>query len=1132
MYDAESFSIVSTINDALVHIDEDGEVQPALATRWRRISPLEVEFDLRQGVHFHNGELFDADSVVATFDAHKQPTPSILGRAVLSIIKQVRKVNSQCVRIETTIPDVMLLQRLFWGQIYPKGVLEREGRDAFASQPIGTGAYRFTRYERNREIVLERNPQHWAQAATVDEICLPILRRKEWVDRLARGEIDVAWNLDSHDCIRAQRVAGLQVASRAAAVSQWFLLANQGPLADPRVRRALNHAINRRVLIEVTEHGRGAPQRSIATPDQPGFVEVEAYRYSPELARRLLEEAGHEGGFELRGLVSETSTALYFTIREFLSRVNVKLEAEIVPRSQWFEVIIGGRTHGTPYTGDFAVTSADNPIFHPLFHCFSFLSSPSPAALMKDPGYDRLFVEALTNLDDPSTSYARLERYAHDEALLLFTVQQQVHAAWRTGIHVVLPRTGHFDASAFWKLATSELELQPRPALLAPSVPASSDVAALLDATSHTGAFFLRPGVKFADASAERIWHNLVESEQRWRIQNEPMLQEVVNLVECRTNLANVLGSTDRVAIVGYSAEGRRLFANKGYELMFGSGVTRTAVDFLGDEGPRGWPAIRAAVEATGSWLGPVAVSPEGRPVGAPTQLFLTVTPAHDDDCIIGNTFVFSDFSGTEERIRSAATRTILDNLPYGLFVLDREGRMKRGYSEACRSMFPGTGLPGASSASLEGRPLTELLGMSARDAAHFEVCYQQVIEDVLLPELSLAQFGDRLRAGAHTFSLRGSVIRDDAGGLTGVLYTMIDISNLVLAELEAERQRATVHVLRFRDTFENFVREFDAALARFLRDPSALRDQFSARDALHTAKGALAQFSLRELAERIHRIEDLEVIDANALAGLRSELRQVLEDNREVWRIDLDKSDQTFEMPESFLHELEHEVARARDLGELRDLVQGALAKLRERPVGQILGPIAEGASQLAARRDKRVSMVVEGSDVRIPAHCTHALGTVVHLVRNAIDHGIETVAERGDKSPMAKLRIAVTRTPSILRVEVSDDGRGLDADRLARRAVELGLIDVGASATMSESEKQRLVFSRGLSTVDTVTDSSGRGVGACAVWEAVESVGGRVHVRSERGLGASFVLELPIAPSKRSSRSPPRSAVPLAAG
>jgi ABC-type transport system substrate-binding protein/signal transduction histidine kinase len=1122
-YDAESLSLIAAINDALVHIDEEGALQPSLATSWQRVSPVEMDFELRQGVRFHNGEPFDADSVVATFHAHRHPTPSILGSGVLAIIKDVRKLDAYSVRVETHVPDVMLLRRLFWGQIYPRGVLEREGRDAFGRHPIGTGAYRFSGYDRGREVRLERNRDHHANAASIDIIRLPIYRQKEWLDRLASGDVDVAWNLDSHDRLRAERLPGICAASRPAAVSQWFLLAKHGPLVDPRVRRALNHAINRRVMVDLVEHGLGEPQRSIATPGQPSYAEMDPFRYSPELARRLLEEAGCGGGFALRGLVSDASAAAYFAVREFLSRVNVTLEAEIVPRAHWFQRVLGGKLHGHPYEGDFAALSVDNPLFHPLFHAFSFLASSSPASLMHDPGYDEHFLAALTALEDPDAAYQRLERYAHDQALLLFTVQQQVHAAWREGVNVVLPRSGHFDAASFWRLTVAASYTGSRGVAVRPRTEAPEpDLSTLLEATSYTDTFFMRADAKLEGAATRRIWNNVVESEQRWRLQNEPMLREIVSLVEARTNLSNVLESTERVAIVGYSTEGRRLFANKGYDQMFGPADTRTTMDFLGDDGPRGWAAIRATVAVKGSWLGPVAVSPEGRPVGAPVEFFLNVTPARDEDSVIGHTFVFSDFSGEEERIRHAAIRTILDNLPYGLFVTDREGRMQPGYSEACREIFSG-----AKGYALEGRKLTELLGLSRRDADRFDCAYEQIIDDILPAGVLLSQLPERVRMGERTFSLRGSLVRDKVGALSGVLFTLLDISDLSHAEREARRQRSLVKVLQYRDSFEGFVRELDATLARFVAGPESGLDPIAVRNTLHTAKGVLLQFELSDEAEHIHHLEDAERIGVEPLRALRAELRQLLDQNRSVWRIDPDDSEQSYEVTESFLREFEQGAAAARDVGQLSELVRRSVAQLREKPAIQLLGPVASAASQLAERRGKQVQLTVDGGDVRIPACHIPVLATIVHLIRNAIDHGIEPPEQRGDKPRVAMLRINVSREPGALRVEVADDGQGIDTERLARRAVELGLIDAGAPNAMSEAEKLRLVLLPGLSTAESVSETSGRGVGAGAVCEAVEAAGGALSVQSERGRGTTFGLVLPLQGSLPGSGDGPRSAL-----
>lgn len=1102
-FDPESFAVIPAISDALIYIDEEGCVQPALATSWRMLSPTVMEFSLREGVRFHNGEPFDAECVVETFRAHREPTPTQAGASVFAAIKDVRATGPMTVEFETAFPDAMFLRRMFFGAIYPKGILREQGRDALAHAPVGTGAYRLVHYEPGHEILLERNPGHWAQRATVDRIRLPIVRQKEWVDMLARGELDAAWNVDSHDHVRAARLPGFEVASRDAAISQWFLLANHGPLADVRVRRALNHAVHRRLLVELTEHGFGSPQKSIATPGAEGYTELEGYRYSPELARRLLAEAGYENGFTLKGLVSETSTAVYFAVREFLSRVGVTLEADIVPRTAWLQRVAGGRHVGAPYDGDFGVIPVDNPIVHSLFHQFIFAFSQGPMSLVTSPEYDQRFLGTVTNVAEPEKAQADLERYARDEALVLFTVQQEVHAVHRRGIQMKLPRSGHFDVTAFWDLRCS-FE-QERPALHRPAAPASRDLEHLREATSHTGAFYLSPGVRFEDPTVERIWRNLDDAQQRWRVQNEPMLHALVDLVDAKTSLSNVLGSTDRVVIVGYSTEGKRLFANRGYEFTFGTGA-RSAEDDLGADAVHGWPAIRAKVDAEGSWLGPVVLSPEGRPAGAASRLFLTVTSARDDDGTrIGYTLVFNDHSGEEERIRNAATRSILDNVPYGLFVLDVEGRMKGGYSESCRAIFRERGL-----GELEGRELVELAGLDEREADHFRACLYQVFDDFLPTSVSLGQIPARMKIGEHTYSLHGSVIRDESEGVSGVLFTMLDISNLVAAEREAEMHRATVLVLRFRSSFESFVRDFHAELGELANGLDV--PQAQARIALHTAKGVFSQFALHELSERIHDLEDADVIDTTSLQSLRARVRELVDEQRDVWDIDLDRHDAKLVVQDSLLREVEHEAALADDARVLRKIVQRTVATIRQKHVGEIVSPIAEAAEKLAERRGKHVHVSVKGKDERVPMRLVALLSSLVHLARNAVDHGLEAPEARGDKPATGSLVFDVRRDSGALLVDVFDDGRGIDTSALVAKAVERGSLSADEARGLDETQRLALIFETGLSTAEAITETSGRGVGAGAVKEIVERLGGSLAVSSKLGEGTRFSLRVPL--------------------
>lgn len=1087
-FDPESFSLISTINDALIYIDTEGAVQPALATAWRRISPLEMEFDLRRGVRFHNGEQFDADSVVATFHAHTSPTPSASAKGILSVISGVSKVDDYTVRLHTKFPDAMLLRRLFLSSIYPRSVLEEQGRDALDEQPIGTGAYRLVSYERGKQLVLIRNREHWAGQAEIECIELPILRQKEWVDRLERGEIDAALGLDSHDRLRTSRIPNLRVDSRKAAISQWFLLNNRGPLADVRVRRALNHAINRRLLCDVTEHGFGTPARSIATEGQQGYTECAPYRYSPDLARKLLDQAGWASGFKLSGLVSENSTPLYFAVREFVSRVGIELEAEIVPRSEWIKRIVGGHLQGQPYQGDFALATIDNPILHTLFHHFIFLYSHGPFALMHDADYDRAFLEAATSFEDTAAAHAqaKLEHYARDNAFVLFTVHCDVHAAFRPGVSCQLPRSGHFQGAALMTLRAPG-EMEERRAIQHEKC-ATKDDRTLLEATSHAGAFYLRPDTEFEEPVRERIWHNIQITENRWRLQNEPMLRELVSATEARANLATVLDSTDRVAIAGYSLEGRQLFVNKGYQVLLGA-AEQSLLDQLGAR----WEPIRAQVGATGAWVGPIRL-----PQGAATELYLSVTQARDAEGVAtGFTFVLSDFSGEEERIRHAAIRSILDNVPYGLFMCDAQGRVLPGYSEACTGYFAHAAL------GIQGRELCELLDMNARDADHFRAAYAQLFQT------GLGHLPERIAIGARTFTLSTSLVRDGERRVSAVLFTLLDISALVSAESEVESLRGAAQVARHRNHFAEFAVGLHERLNE-LADASPL-PQAAARMALHTAKGVFAQFSLRPLAEQIHAIEDKPEIVVADLLGVDAALYLLVERHKPLWHFTLETSTELYSVSARDLRAFEERFARAQSLDEAKVVLAEGLQALRRKRVSEWLGPLEESCQRQASAREKLVQLELRGGDLLWPSELAPIFEVLPQLIRNSIDHGIELPSERTHKPEIATIQVAFSANDNALHIQVRDDGQGIATEQVLQRALELGVISPETATQLTHAQQLELIFSPGVSTAREHSQTSGRGVGMAAVKDTVAALGGSLRIQSQPGQGTQFDIDLP---------------------
>ena len=449
-YDPDSSVVLSLTHDALIRIGSDGRLEPALAVRWEQTSPVEWEIELRQGVRFHNGEPFDVESVIATFHAHFTPAPSPAAH-IWGTILRIDKRSSHVVRIVTRAPDAMFERRMTFFAISPAAHIALSGRDSLRDEPIGTGEYRFVRWVRGKEVVLARNRDHWEGRATIDELVLPILRQKRWALALTQGDVDVVANLDVHDAVRLSRVAGVHVESRESALQSVFLLRNRGPLADVRVRRGLNHAVHRQLIASVAHHAMATPAKGIADPRALGHTtDLAAYPYNPDLARRILAEAGYGSGFLLRGLVAESSATIFFAVREFLSRVGVGLEAEIVPRPEWLDRTRHKGATGDPtFDGDFALIGLGNPMLDSLFRHSSYLFSGGPSALLNDPDYDARFRVAASAVGAAAGLTARreLERYASEQALALFMMHHHVHYASRDGFRMPLPSSAHFGGS-------------------------------------------------------------------------------------------------------------------------------------------------------------------------------------------------------------------------------------------------------------------------------------------------------------------------------------------------------------------------------------------------------------------------------------------------------------------------------------------------------------------------------------------------------------------------------------------------------------------------------------------------------------------------------------------------------------
>ncbi len=186
------------------------------------------------------------------------------------------------------------------------------------------------------------------------------------------------------------------------------------------------------------------------------------------------------------------------------------------------------------------------------------------------------------------------------------------------------------------------------------------------------------------------------------------------------------------------------------------------------------------------------------------------------------------------------------------------------------------------------------------------------------------------------------------------------------------------------------------------------------------------------------------------------------------------------------------------------------AVLELRVVPIGTLFQRLPRAVRSVAEAAGKPVRLEMTGEDVRIDRGLVELLADpLLHLARNAVDHGVEPPGQRGDKPVDATLRIAAERMPGQVRITVSDDGQGIDAAAVRRVAEARGMIAAGEALT--EAATHALLLRAGFSTRDVVTDVSGRGVGLDVVHDAVRRAGGHMGIASTRGAGTIFTLILP---------------------
>lgn len=449
-FDVRSDNIVFQMFEGLVRFSDDGQLEPCLATSWKRIDPLTMEFKLREGVTFHNGEPFNAASVKFSIDILLDPATKAPCFPQISTIDRVDMVDAFTVRILTKVPDGMLLYRLpAFVKVLPSKYYAEVGEEGFDQHPVGTGPFKFVEWKKGRQIVLAAHHAYWEQGLPkIGTVVFKFVPSDLQVPGLLKGELDLVTELPGTFTREVMENKKTKVVKRACWAFPGFLFCERGPLKHYKVRAALNHAIDRKALIRYLAYGNGVPMAACSMKGQCGHDErLEPYTLDIPRALALMKEAGFPKGFTLKMIVSEEAAREARAIAAQLKKINVETELKIAPMSEvvqaWANPEKGWDCYGTLGT---------DPMGHVAFTYGIGMYSKSPFSGYRDDTFDGIFERMIANMD--AIAHERLAKemdaYVYGHAMALFTYQRMKVYGIKASVEV----TPHPSGSLYLRTAS------------------------------------------------------------------------------------------------------------------------------------------------------------------------------------------------------------------------------------------------------------------------------------------------------------------------------------------------------------------------------------------------------------------------------------------------------------------------------------------------------------------------------------------------------------------------------------------------------------------------------------------------------------------------------------------------------